>query len=425
MHVCLVYVGIGVAGFNPNRPQGDREGSWIGHGIASVGAAAGHVGFEVDLIDLRQLSGWDELGMIIDRNPAQVYGLSVSAVDYYSALKTVYEIKTNAPGAKIIVGGIHPSIFPEQYDYQVIDTVVTGEGEITFVDLLRQIERGDSLPKRVQGAKPDLDYIPWVNRELFDYRRELNCFFAPDQRIPSVTMIAGRGCPYKCAYCQPAENTVFGSPHRMRSVESVMGELQQLKQKYNFNSITFWDDTFTFNRQWVMDFCDIYEKSGITAAIACNSRADIVCNNEPMIERMADIGVDWLVIGLESGSQRILDLIQKGTTVEQNIRAVEICRKHGIKVFGTLMYGLPTETNYEVMATVSMIEMVQPAFTSPFWYTPIPGTRLYDYCMDNELILDGIEGRTIARTGVFLPSLKGVDYDFLADLTNRQFGRCQ
>lgn len=424
MRVTLVYVGIGVAGFNADRPLGDREGSWIGHGIASIGAAAKYALFNVDLIDLRQLSGWEELADKIKDNPADVYGLSVSAVDSLPALKTVYEIKTNAPQAKIIVGGIHPSIFPEEYDYQVIDTVVQGEGEVTFVDLLRKVECGDWLPKLVQGKKPNLDYTPWVDRELFDYRRELSCFFAPDHPTPSVTMLAGRGCPYHCSYCQPAENAVFGNPHRMRSAENVIGELQHLRDKYHYKSITFWDDTFTFNRHWVMQFCDAYEKTGINAPIAACSRADIICNNEPMIERLAEIGVDWLVIGLESGSQRILDLIKKGTTVEQNLRAGEICRRNGIKVFGTFMYGLPTETNDEIMQTVDMINKIQPALASPFWYVPIRGTGLYDYCEQNNLIIEGALDRTIARTGVFKPAIKGVDYEFLAELTQKQLGGC-
>jgi len=417
MRTTLIYVGIGVAGFNPNRLRGDREGSWIGHGVASVGASAKAAGHEVDLIDLRQLGGWDDLADMVKTTPSAVYGLSVSAVDHYAALKTVYEIKTNAPAAKIIVGGIHPSIFPEQYDYQVIDTVVMGEGEITFVNLLGLVAKDEPLPKRIQGVKPDLTAIPWVDRELFDYQRELDCFFAPDQQTPSVTMLAGRGCPYKCNYCQPAENKVFGSPHRMRSAESVIGELQHLKNKYHYKSITFWDDTFTFNRHWVMQFCDMYEKSGINVPIAACSRADIICNNEPMIERLAEIGVDWLVIGLESGSQRILDLINKGTTVEQNILATEICQRNGIKVFGTFMLGLPTETNDEIQATMDMIYKTKPALASPFWYTPIPGTGLYDYCVTNDLILEDAKDRTIERTGRFLPTIKGVDYEFLHEVT--------
>jgi anaerobic magnesium-protoporphyrin IX monomethyl ester cyclase len=349
--------------------------------------------------------------------------LSVSAVDHYSALKTIFEIKTHAPKAKIIVGGIHPTIFPDKYDYQVVDCVVVGEGEVTFVDLLRRVERGDWLPKRAQGVKPNLDYTSWVDRELFDYQKELSCFFAPDHQTPSITMLAGRGCPYQCTYCQPAENAVFGNPHRMRSPQNVIGELQHLRDKYRYKSITFWDDTFTFDNKWVMEFCDLYEGTGIGVPIAACSRADIICKNEAMIERMADIGVDWLVIGLESGSQRILDLIKKGTTVEQNIKAGEICHKHGIKVFGTVMFGLPTETNGEVMETMKMISRISPELASPFWYTPIPGTKLYDFCEENDLILDGVKNRTIARTGVFQPTLKNVDYGFLSELTQAHLRR--
>ena len=416
MKITLIYVGVGVAGFNPNRTSGDREGSWIGHGIASIGASVNAAGYEIDLIDLRHLTGFDQLAEIIKANPADVYGMSISAVDYATGLQTVLTVKQNAPGCKIIVGGIQPSIFPEDYDYRVIDTVVVGEGEITFVNLLRKIEVGEPLPRIIRGEKPNLDKLPWVDRELFDYRREIECNFTPDQQTPSITMLAGRGCAFKCSYCQPAENAVFGKPHRMRSAANVTGELQQLRDRYGYKSITFWDDTFTFNRKWVMEFCDLYERTGINASIAACSRADIICNNEAMVERLADIGLDWFVIGLESGSQRLLDLIQKGTTVEQNIRAGELCRKYGIKVFGTFMYGLPTETPAESQATARMIERINPEHSSPFWFNPIKGTGLYDYCVANDLLLEASESRSVERTGMFLPALKGIDYNCIAEV---------
>lgn len=407
MKVTLVYCGIGVAGFNANRPVGDREGSWIGHGVASVGSSTAKAGHEVDLIDLRQLRDFDHFVEMIKANPAQVYGLSVSPVDQYSALKAIYEIKLNVPEAKIIVGGIHPTVFPEQYDYQVVDCVVQGEGEITFPKLLENLE---NLPKKVRGIKPDLSTLPWVNRELFQYWRELNCYFAPDQKLPSVTMLAGRGCPYRCNYCQPAENAVFGKPFRIRSVDDVMAELHYLYGKYKFRSITFWDDTFTFDRCWIYEFCGKYN---LSAPIAACSRADIICNNEDMIRDLACIGLDWLVIGMESGSQRLLDLIQKGTTVEQNYRAREICARYGIKVFATFMYGLPTETPAESDMTTKMINSMGPELASPFWYVPIPGTGLYDYCEQNDLIMPETKELTIERTGRMVPRLKGVDYDHL------------
>jgi anaerobic magnesium-protoporphyrin IX monomethyl ester cyclase len=418
MKITLIYSGIGVAGMNSNRHPGDREGSWIGHGIASIGASLLATGHEVELIDLRQLSGWEEFAEIIKANPAEMYGISVSAVDYVHALKAVLEIKTHTKKGWVVVGGIHPTIFPEKYDFAAINTVIQGEGEISFVELIRDYQAGLPIPHIIQGKKPDLSKLPWVARELFDYKRETQCNFAPDQQTPSVTMLAGRGCPYHCSYCQPAENAVFGHPYRMRSPQDVVDELAYLKGLYAFESVTFWDDTFTFRPKWIGEFCDLYERQGFQATIAACSRADIICKNEAMIERLAEVGLDWFVIGLESGSQRVLDLIKKGTTVEQNKEAARICRKYGIKIFGTYMYGLPTETTDEALQTARMIDEIQPEHPSPFWYTPIPGTGLYDYCVENGLLLRECKERTVERTGRFLPALKGVDYGHLENIMN-------
>lgn len=384
--------------------------------MASVGSAAAKAGHEVNLIDLRQLRDFDHFAGMIKADPAEVYGLSVSPVDELSALNAIYEIKLNAPQAKIIVGGIHPTIFPEKYDFQIVDCVVQGEGEVTFVDLLNDLE---NLPRKIRGIKPDLSTLPWANRELFQYWRELTCQFAPDQKLPSITMLAGRGCPYHCNYCQPAENAVFGKPFRIRPVDDVMAELHHLYRKYKFKSITFWDDTFTFNRRWIQEFCENYN---LPASIVACSRADIICENEGMIRDLACIGVDWLVIGMETGSQRLLDLINKGTTVGQNYRAREICARYGIKVFATLMYGLPTETPEESSMTAKMIAEIMPELASPFWFVPIPGTGLYDYCEKNDLIMPESRDFTIERTGKMIPRIKGVDYYHLEKIMEEMGG---
>ena len=423
MRVSLVFNHIGVAGMSDCRPDGDREGSWIGHGIASVGASAKKNGYNVDLIDLRGLSGWDAFESIIINDPADVYGFSVSAVDHWHALKAILIVKRNLPDSKIIVGGIHPTIFPGEYEFDVIDSVVQGEGEVTFTKILDKIYLGKSLPKVIRGEKPDLDKIQWIDRELFDYSKELKCGMAPDQALPAITMLAGRGCPYKCAYCQPAENAVFGYPYRMRSPENVVAELSYLKGRYRYKSVTFWDDTFTFNAKWVRDFCDLYESAKIGADIVACSRADIICKNEGMIERLSEIGLKWFVIGLESGSQRILNLIQKGTTVEQNKRAAKICRKYGIKIFGTYMFGLPTETVDESLATARMIDEISPEHASPFWFVPIKGTKIYDTCKEKGLILSGTEDRTIERTGCFNRTMKDVDYNYITMLMKGYRGK--
>jgi anaerobic magnesium-protoporphyrin IX monomethyl ester cyclase len=416
MRVTMIYVGIGVAGMSADRPLGDREGSWIAHGVSLVAACAKAAGHAVDLIDMRQLAGWDGLIERIKRNPADVYGLSVSPVDYATALKAILTIKRTLPKTKIIVGGITPTIFPDEFNFPAIDCIICGEGEVSFVEVLAKMQAGEPVERVVIGKKPDLDAIPYIDRYMWEYDRELCCTFAPDQRTPSITMLAGRGCPYHCTYCQPAENSVFGKPFRIRSVENVIGEMKALHDRHKYKSVTFWDDTFTFKKSWVMDFCDAYEKSGIKASIAACSRADIICRNEDMIKRLSEIGLDWFVIGLESGSQRILDLIKKGTTVSQNVQAANICRKYGIKIFGTYMYGLPTETEADTLATAKMIDEISPEHPSPFWFTPIRGTDIYTYCADNDLILPEVERRTIERTGKFQPTLRNINYDYISEV---------
>jgi len=409
--VTLIYTGIGICGFS-NENTDERERHHIGHGIASVGASAKAAGYDVNLIDLRTLTGWEEFVSKIKADLADVYGISISQADCKPGAELITKIKETVPNSKIIVGGLHPSVFPFAYADKGV-TVVVGEGEISFVDLLKMVESNSPLPTVIRGTKPNLDEIPWVDRNLFDYERELECLFSNDQPGPTVTMLAGRGCPMKCTYCQPAENMVFGSPYRLRNPQNVIDELLYLYDKHHFKNVLFWDDTFAINKKWIMEFCDLYEAQNFRATISACNRADIICNNESMIKRMAEVGVNWFVVGMETGSQRLLDFIKKGTTVEQNKEAVRISRKYGIKTYATIMYGLPTETREDSLATCKMIEEANPEYTQVFWFLPIPGTEIYKYCVENDLILPGVLDRTIARTATFIPNLKNIDYDYI------------
>ena len=409
--VTLIYTGIGICGFS-NENTDERERHHIGHGIASVGASAKAAGYDVNLIDLRTLTGWEEFVSKIKADLADVYGISISQADCKPGAELITKIKETVPNSKIIVGGLHPSVFPFAYADKGV-TVVVGEGEISFVDLLKMVESNSPLPTVIRGTKPNLDEIPWVDRNLFDYERELECLFSNDQPGPTVTMLAGRGCPMKCTYCQPAENMVFGSPYRLRNPQNVIDELLYLYDKHHFKNVLFWDDTFAINKKWIMEFCDLYEAQNFRATISACNRADIICNNESMIKRMAEVGVNWFVVGMETGSQRLLDFIKKGTTVEQNKEAVRISRKYGIKTYATIMYGLPTETREDSLATCKMIEEANPEYTQVFWFLPIPGTDIYKYCIENDLILPGVLDRTIARTATFIPNLKNIDYDYI------------
>lgn len=421
--ITLIYPGIGIFGFGQAGKSASGEINWIHHGLASIGAYIKSKGYDVKLIDMRTLNSWEDFKRTVENLNADIIGISISNLDYKVAMRAVEIIKGLKPSAKIIAGGLNPTIFPESYkNNQKIDYIVTGEGEITFTKIVQGLENNADLPKFNKGEVPDLDELPWADRNLFDYSREMNCHFTPDQALPHVTMIAGRGCPYQCTYCQPAENLTYGRPHRIISPQNVIAEIRSLKNEFDFKSITFWDDTFTVNPEWTLEFCDLYEKEKFGVAITACNRADIICRNENIVKRLSEIGVDCFVIGFESGSQRILDLLKKGTTVEQNYKAASICKKHGIKIFATFMLGLPTETKEEQSATAKMIMKIKPDYISPFYFVPIKGTEIYDLCREKDLILpDLTDPFAIERTGVYRPTIKNIDYKFLDRLKLRIF----
>lgn len=407
MKITLIFPAIGVIGFG-NEAYYSGEVSWIHHGLASIGASLKASGYDVNLIDLRRLSGWEQFDEKLKESNPDYIGISVSAMDLKPAMETVDRAKKLFPKAKVVVGGIQPTMFPEKFiDNDNIDFIVNGEGETA---MHRIIWGAETDGKIVHGSRENLDRLPFADRELFDYRLELeNPFIMGGQKIPMVTMVAGRGCPYKCAYCQPAENSVFGVPHRIRSVDSVCEELGVLKDKYNYQSVLFWDDTFAMNPKWIHEFCEKYKGGG---DIIANCRADIVCKHPDMIKELAEHGLDTLLIGFESGSQRMLDLIEKGITVDQNYDAAEICRKYGVKIFGTFMFGLPGEGKADAMLTRSMLLNIKPDYKLFFVFTPIPGTKMYEYCNDRDLLLDQ-DYTDIERTGVYKKRIKGVDYKML------------
>lgn len=409
MKVTLVFPAIGIIGFN-NKDYFSGEVSWINHGLASIGANLKAAGHEVNLIDMRRLTGFQEFVTIIEKQNPDYVGINVSSMDYKPALAAVELVSKAIPEAKIMVGGIQPTLFPDRFINNAdIDFIVMGEGETAVVKIVDGLIR----ERMVTGYKEHLDTLQYVDRGLFDYQYEMNApFLLSGQQVPQVTMIAGRGCPYQCAYCQPAENVIFGSPYRIRSVDNVIGEIEQLKQTYGHKSIMFWDDTFTIDPKWIGEFCNRYKHHD---QILANSRADIICNHPEMIEGLASVGLDTMLIGFETGSQRLLNLINKGTTVDQNIKAAEICKKYGVKVFGTFMFGIPTETKTDALLTKAMLMAIKPDYKMMFIFTPIPGTRMFDYCKNNDLLLENEDYHDIARTGVYKRRIKGVDYKMLVN----------
>jgi radical SAM superfamily enzyme YgiQ (UPF0313 family) len=422
MKIGLVYCPV-VSGFNTFGKT--HWTSQIDPGLCSISAYAKSKGYvDIELIDLRKLKGWGHLEGEIEGKRLDVVGISMMSCDFDRAIKVADIVKKVKSDTLVVVGGVHPTVATDEVaSKEKIDHVIVGEGEISFSGLLDAVAGNKTQEKVITGVRPDLDELPFEDRELFDYRVTTSFVsnFPGIFKPPSITMIASRGCPFNCAFCAPHAKVMFGEKVRFKSVDNVIEELKMLRDKYRFRSLFFWDYSITLNKKWLDEFCEKYRKNGFTASISANSRVDAICRNEDVMKELADAGLRMVHIGYESGSQRILDFIEKGTTVEQAVRATEICKKHGIIVRGLFMLGLPTETKDDVQETLGLIRKIKPQVYSFSYFTPVPGSHLYDYCKERDLSLI-TSHEELANYGPSTPKIKGVDYDYLKKSVEEAFG---
>jgi len=418
MKTTLICPGITGKGFD-SLGQGMDSG-WISHGLAILAACAKQQGFSVDLLDLRALHSWDHYCEELLARQPDVVGVSMMSVDYNPARECLRIVREVFPNAVTVVGGPHPTIMLDEVrDDPYIDHIFLGEAEITFPEFLARQQRGEPSERIIASVHPDLDAIPFVDHDFFlqEWRKwgygldSPEAPFVPELPPPFVTIIAGRGCMYNCSYCQPAERLIFGRQVRRRSVPNVLAELGQLRQRYGFNSFMFHDDCLTEDREWVVAFCQAYRAAGFRQPFFCQSRADIIVKNEDMVKLMAEAGLRGYLIGFESGSDRVLKFIRKGTKRAQNLEAARICKKYGISIWANYMLGLPTETKEEVLETISMLKEIDPDYYSPAFYTPHPGSDLYSFCMEHGLSL--IQSHDSYRRNPDEAKIKGVDYPWL------------
>ncbi len=418
MKVTFVYPGIGGQGFD-SIGKGMDSG-WISHGIAILAACVKRVGHEADLLDLRALKGWDHFRQLVSERNPDIIAVSLMSVDFDPAMQVLEIVREVNPNIITFVGGPHPTIMPQEMtDNPNIDYVFVGEGEESLPDALDKLARGEKIPHVITGTHPDLDTIPFSDHDLFLDEWAAQGFhavspeapFAVELPAPFITLIAGRGCMYNCSYCQPAERYIFGRKVRHRSPDNIITELKEKQAKYHFASFMFHDDCLTEDREWVIEFCEKYMAEGFTQPFFCQSRADIIVKNEDLVALMAKAGLRGYFIGFESGSDRVLRFIRKGTKRWHNIEAGRICKKYGIAIWANYMMGLPTETKEEVLETISMLKEIDPDYYSPAFYTPHPGSDLYDYCIESGLSL--IKEHGSYRRNPDEEKIVGVDYKWL------------
>jgi radical SAM superfamily enzyme YgiQ (UPF0313 family) len=391
--------------FNADKSS-DVQETWHNHGAGMVATFARQKGIEVDYGGIKYMSGLDDLESI-----AKSYGvvaMSVMSSQYPQASAAAQFIKNINRKCRIIAGGIHATVSPADFlSDENFDFTIQNEGEVSFVELMENIET--TYVKLIPGRQViNLDELPFLDREIYPQPLEKSVeLWKPGL---CATIITARGCPHNCTFCQPAERLHFGSRIRRRSVKNVISEIGYICRKYSPGFFVFYDDTFFYDFKWLWDFLLQYKKYCVP--FIASARADWICENIGLLSAFKKAGLEILSIGFESGSDRILSMTRKGTTVEKNLKAAGICGNLGIRVFANIMYGFPGETHSEQIATHNMVKKIRSisdAMISPAYFTPFPGSELGKMCELEGISL--VDNTSYTRFG--RDKIKGIDYDWL------------
>lgn len=387
--------------------------SIIHQGLCGLSACAKQAGFtDLHLLDFRTLKGWEQFESEFLRIKPDVVGLTMRSCDTLVVAEIAARIKALRKETVTVVGGVHVSLDPKRVQQDGnFDFVMAGEGEVSFVKLLQALAEKKEFPRFMWGERPDLDALPLIDRRLYPYETTIALpnyegIFHP----PMVTMLASRGCLYNCSFCAPHARTHFGPGLRKRSVRNVIDELKLLYERYRFESVKFYDYTFTQDPAWVAEFCEGY--AAIRKPFWIQSRADLVCRHPDLLAKLRGVGLAMVGIGFESGSDKVLKFLRKGTTRAVNLKAAQIVKSTGVLLSASFMLGIPEETEADVAATVSLAREMRPQFTSLAFFTPIPGNDLYKYCKDRDLVISD-DPELLIEFSPEVPKIKGKDYDRL------------
>jgi anaerobic magnesium-protoporphyrin IX monomethyl ester cyclase len=376
-----------------NPPSGlERDFYEIPLNIAYLIACsrARHVPVEFEVIDMELYAGKDPWEHLEARGTANEVGVIAAPLYTYSldaCLRAVAKMKTWHPRAVSIVGGPHATLAPqEMIRHPAVDVLVTGEGDIAFVDVLEAILAGpsnvDDQLSKVDGIavkrdgkvsiKPrrslikDLDQLPLATGGY-------DCFDLSEvRRLPNfVPVMATRGCPYQCTFCSSSD--LWQHRIHFRSPANIRQELEEIVA-LGFRVVNFRDDMFSIRRQRTIELCDVTSELGLVWG--CETRAD--CVDEELLQIMVDGGLCTIRFGIETFHQKSLDLLKKQEKVEELIQALELCGKVGVpEVRCSFMIGIPGETEEDVKETFKIVRSF-PFTTNRFWaFTPVVGTEAF------------------------------------------------
>ena len=363
--------------------------------------------------DLARLS-WKKLGdLFIEENP-DIVGITAPSFVLPALIKTAEIAREKLPNCQIIAGGFGPTKEPEKvlrFAHGIIDFIIVGEGEITLLELVKQIEGQtknfndiDGLAFLNQDGNPvftqprdyikDLDSLPWPAFHLLypDFSKYPGTpFYHKEMKRPIATMFASRGCPYRCTFCSLGSNLF-----RHRSPKDIVAEIEFYKNKYGVGSVQIYDDAFigmnSKQNEWVKEICneiikkDLHKNLTFLVQGRCNQFVEL-----ETLKKMREAGFVWIWWGVESGSQKVLDIIKKDIELKNIYRAFDLAKKAGFKSLMFIMVGFPGETPADIKLTARLIKNIKPDHLGLHVLTPMPGSEIRKYLEEHNLLDNKLE----------------------------------
>mgnify|MGYP000846013833 CR=1 FL=1 len=419
MKVALINVGFGPeeSDLRPSPP----------FGIMHLAAYLRREGYDITLLDWSGEPLDDMKHAALRAANADVIGIHVKIS---SVILRALEVSRWAreDGRTVIWGGPGPTTLPDETVLQApVDAAVLGEGEVTFLELIRTMERngdlasvkgiafardGRAIKTEPRGRISDLDSLPlpW-----WEGLGDLSRYHVPLHGRSVVPIVTSRGCPGKCGFCYA--RSMWGGRWQALSPARVLDAMEHvLSLDDRIGGFLIIDDLFYASPDRVRDICAGIKERGLDIVWNCEIRADVV--RPELLDIMKDAGCRQVLIGVESGSPRMLEMVNKGTTVEAMKAAAAAVHNAGLELYAMMVGGLPTETDEDVKATERLLRTIRPEYTEFLSYTPYPGTPLYE----NAIAEGFVPPATLeewGRVGTF--DLSAIDRKGISDLPSGKY----
>lgn len=358
-------------------------------GILYISAFLKHENLDVELYDSTFKSFEEQKNRILEIKPG-IIAIYCNLMTKLNVIPLMKFIKSSPElaAAKIILGGPEPPFYAEEFLNAGADIIAEGEGEMTMKDLCLELEKDTPDLKSVQGIifkdknnklikNPqrekikDIDSLPFPDRESVDLSLYLNTW-KNAHGYSSVSINTMRGCPYTCKWCS---HSVYGMSYRRRSPQKAADEIEFIMQKYNPDMLWFVDDVFTISHKWLFELEKILKDRKIKIKFECISRSDRM--SEEVIRSLKELGCFRLWIGAESGSQKVLDLMDRRVNADNVREMIKLTRKYGIEAGTFIMLGYPGETKDDIIDTIEHLKESNPDIFLTTVAYPIKGTPFF------------------------------------------------